>query len=79
MSTGRTVTLAEHVPTLGERCLKYRRLRVRKNNVGYAAFSKQGGLYVSNGAITADAEDIAVIGLKNNKDRRYLITKQVDV
>lgn len=30
---------------------------------GYAAFSKQCGLYVSAGAISAHAEDIAVAGL----------------
>jgi len=34
---------------------------------GYAAFSKQCGLYVSKGAITAHAEDIAASGLKATK------------
>ncbi|MGO1439501.1 MAG: iron chaperone [Brevibacterium yomogidense] len=34
---------------------------------GYAAFSKQCGLYVSAGAISAHAEDIAVAGLKATK------------
>ena len=34
---------------------------------GYAAFSKQCGLYVSNGAITAHADDIASDGLKATK------------
>jgi len=34
---------------------------------------------VSDGAITANAEDIAVIGLKNKKDRRNLLTKQAYV
>jgi uncharacterized protein YdhG (YjbR/CyaY superfamily) len=34
---------------------------------GYAAFSKQCGLYVSNGAITAHADDIAAAGLKATK------------
>lgn len=34
---------------------------------GYAAFSKQCGLYVSNGAIAAHADDIAAIGLKATK------------
>ncbi|MFV2051335.1 iron chaperone [Aliiroseovarius sp. YM-037] len=34
---------------------------------GFAAFSKQCGLYVSNGAITAHAEDIAASGLKATK------------
>ena len=34
---------------------------------GYAAFSKQCGLYVSNGAIAAHIEDIAAIGLKATK------------
>ena len=34
---------------------------------GYAAFSKQCGLYVSPGAITAHADDIAKIGLKATK------------
>lgn len=34
---------------------------------GYAAFSKQCGLYVSNGAIAAYADDIAAIGLKATK------------
>ena len=34
---------------------------------GYAAFSKQCGLYVSNGAIAACADDIAVAGLKATK------------
>ena len=35
--------------------------------VGYAAFSKQCGLYLSKGAITAHAEDIAAAGLKATK------------
>ncbi len=35
--------------------------------VGYAAFSKQCGIYVTNGAITTYAEDIAAIGLKATK------------
>ena len=35
--------------------------------VGYAAFSKQCGLYVSKGAITAHAKDIAAAGLKATK------------
>lgn len=34
---------------------------------GYAAFSKQCGLYVSNGAIAAHTEDIAETGLKATK------------
>lgn len=34
---------------------------------GYAAFSKQCGLYVSNGAIAAHQEDIAAAGLKSTK------------
>jgi uncharacterized protein YdhG (YjbR/CyaY superfamily) len=34
---------------------------------GYAAFSKQCGLYVSPGAIAAHADDIAVTGLKATK------------
>lgn len=34
---------------------------------GYAAFSKQCGLYVSHGAITALADDIAANGLKATK------------
>ena len=34
---------------------------------GYAAFSKQCGLYVSPGAISALAEDIAAAGLKATK------------
>ncbi len=34
---------------------------------GYAAFSKQCGLYVSKGAIAAHAADIAVAGLKATK------------
>ncbi len=34
---------------------------------GYAAFSKQCGLYVSHGAITAHADDIATAGLKSTK------------
>lgn len=34
---------------------------------GYAAFSKQCGLYVSNGAISAHANDIAAAGLKATK------------
>ncbi len=34
---------------------------------GYAAFSQQCGLYVSKGAITAHADDIASAGLKATK------------
>ncbi len=34
---------------------------------GYAAFSKQCGLYVSKGAITAHAAEIATAGLKATK------------
>ena len=34
---------------------------------GYAAFSKQCGLYVSNGAIASHADDIAAAGLKATK------------
>lgn len=34
---------------------------------GYAAFSKQCGLYVSNGAIAALADEIAAAGLKATK------------
>lgn len=34
---------------------------------GYAAFSKQCGLYLSSGAITALADDIAAAGLKATK------------
>ena len=34
---------------------------------GYAAFSKQCGLYLSPGAITAHADDIAAAGLKATK------------
>ncbi len=34
---------------------------------GYAAFSKQLGLYVSKGAITALADDISAAGLKATK------------
>jgi uncharacterized protein YdhG (YjbR/CyaY superfamily) len=34
---------------------------------GYAAFSKQCGLYVSKGAITANADEIAAAGLKATK------------
>lgn len=34
---------------------------------GYAAFSKQCGLYLSLGAIAAHAEDIAAAGLKATK------------
>ncbi|WP_193143428.1 iron chaperone [Meridianimarinicoccus sp. MJW13] len=34
---------------------------------GYAAFSKQCGLYVSHGAIAAHADDIAAEGLKPTK------------
>ena len=34
---------------------------------GYAAFSKQCGLYVSSSAITAHAGDIAATGLKSTK------------
>ncbi len=35
--------------------------------VGYAAFSKQCGLYVSKGAIATHADDIATAGLKATK------------
>ena len=35
--------------------------------VGYAAFSKQCGIYVSNGAIEANADAIAAAGLKATK------------
>ena len=35
--------------------------------VGYAAFSKQCGIYVSPGAIAAHADDIAATGLKATK------------
>ena len=35
--------------------------------VGYAAFSKQCGIYVSKGAIEAHADDIAATGLKATK------------
>lgn len=35
--------------------------------VGYAAFSKQCGIYVSKGAIEAHADDIAAAGLKATK------------
>lgn len=34
---------------------------------GYAGFSKQCGLYVANGAITAHADEIAAAGLKATK------------
>jgi len=34
---------------------------------GYAAFTKQCGLYVSNGAITTHAKDITAAGLKATK------------
>lgn len=34
---------------------------------GYAAFTKQCGLYVSNGAIATHADDISAIGLKATK------------
>ena len=34
---------------------------------GYASFSKQCGLYVSKGAITAHVDDIAAAGLKATK------------
>ncbi len=34
---------------------------------GYAAFSKQCGLYLSPSAITSHAEDIAAAGLKSTK------------
>ncbi|MGV6871356.1 iron chaperone [Pseudochelatococcus sp. B33] len=34
---------------------------------GYAAFSKQCGLYVSKGAISAYSDDIAAAGLKASK------------
>ena len=39
----------------------------KKVIVGYAAFSKQCGLYVSSGAITALADEIAAAGLKATK------------
>jgi uncharacterized protein YdhG (YjbR/CyaY superfamily) len=35
--------------------------------IGYGAFSKQCGLYVSKGAINAHADDIAASGLKASK------------
>ncbi len=35
--------------------------------VGYAAFSKQCGMYVSHGAIETHADDIAATGLKATK------------
>ena len=35
--------------------------------VGYAAFSKQCGIYVSHGAIEANSDGIAAIGLKATK------------
>ena len=35
--------------------------------VGYAAFSKQCGIYVAKGAIATHAEDIAACGLKASK------------
>lgn len=35
--------------------------------VGYAAFSKQCGIYVANEAISAHADDIAAAGLKATK------------
>ena len=35
--------------------------------VGYAAFNKQCGLYVSKGAIASHADDIAAAGLKATK------------
>ncbi|MEL7186082.1 MAG: DUF1801 domain-containing protein [Pseudomonadota bacterium] len=35
--------------------------------VGYAAFSKQCGIYVSNGAIASLTDDIAAAGLKATK------------
>lgn len=35
--------------------------------VGYAAFSKQCGIYVSHGAIEAHANDISAAGLKATK------------
>ena len=38
-----------------------------KTMAGYAVFSKQCGLYVSKGAITANADDIAAAGLKATK------------
>jgi uncharacterized protein YdhG (YjbR/CyaY superfamily) len=42
--------------------------RIGKSIVaGYAAFSKQCGLYLSPGAIKAHAEDIAAAGLKSTK------------
>ena len=43
---------------------------------GYAAFSKQCGLYVSKGAITALADDIAAAGLKATKTGVTFSTKK---
>ena len=45
-------------------------------SAGYAAFSKQCGLYVSKGAITALAEDIAAAGLKATKTGVTFSTKK---
>jgi len=45
---------------------------------GYGAFSKQCGLYVSKGAISAHAEDIAAAGLKASKTGvTFLPTKPI--
>lgn len=42
--------------------------RIGKSIVaGYAAFSRQCGLYLSSGAITAHADDISAAGLKTTK------------
>ena len=42
--------------------------RIRRSIVAsYAAFSKQCGLYLASGAITAHAEDIVTAGLKATK------------
>ncbi|WP_146410058.1 iron chaperone [Allorhodopirellula heiligendammensis] len=43
---------------------------------GYAAFSKQCGLYVSKGAIAALADDIAAAGLKATKTGVTFSTKK---
>ena len=44
--------------------------------VGYAAFSKQCGLYVSKGALAAHADDIASAGLKATKTGVTFSTRQ---
>ncbi|MEM9473354.1 MAG: DUF1801 domain-containing protein [Pseudomonadota bacterium] len=41
--------------------------RIGKPIAGYAAFSKQCGLYVAPGAISLHADDIAAAGLKATK------------